>query len=214
MQNSQILAHVITEPIAIENQSLSIIESRINYSGQRENLDIIKRVIHATADFDFLENLQFTENVIFNTREILRTGKNHVIVTDTEMLKSGINKNITQKFGIEIFCNSSNPEVKRESQERKITRAIVNIEHAAEKFPNAIYAIGNAPTALIRLCELVQEKAANPALIIGVPVGFVNVIEAKNFLEALENIPKIISRGNKGGSTVACAIVNAILYGL
>ena len=213
----------ILNPNEIENQSFKIIQSKINtlnYSGSLENLEVIKRVIHATADFDFLKNLYFSEpvgsplsgNVISNTREILKNGA--TIITDTLMLKSGINKSVAEKFNIKVECYSSDYEVKLEAEERKITRAIVNIEHAVKKFPNAVYAIGNAPTALIRLCELVKEKKAEPVLIIGVPVGFVNVIEAKNFLKSLDNIPKIISLGNKGGSTVACAIVNAILYGL
>lgn len=206
----------ILNPIEIENQSFKIIQSKINslggYAGESQNLDIIKRVIHATADFDFLENLYFSRNAINNIREIIKS-QEITIITDTEMLKSGINKRTCEKFGVKIICYSSDYEIKIEAQNRNVTRAIVNIEHAVKNFPNAIYAIGNAPTALIRLCELVNDNKANPALIIGVPVGFVNVIEAKKFLETLD-IPKIISFGNKGGSTVACAIVNAILYGL
>ncbi len=126
------------------------------------------------------------------------------------MLSAGISK----RYGVKIVCHASDPDISAEAHSRNITRAIVSIERAVSEYPSAIYAIGNAPTALIRLCELIQEGRANPALVIGVPVGFVNVIEAKRMLDSLIDTPRIISHGNKGGTTVACAIVNAILYGL
>ncbi len=195
-------------PDEIEKESMRIIQSEIGeYSGSDENLSVIKRVIHATADFDFLENLYFSDNVVKKAREAL---KNLVpVVTDTLMLAAGISK----KYNLKIICNVADENVKIEAQSRGVTRSVVNIERAVKNFPDAIYAIGNAPTALIRLCELIHEKKADPALIIGVPVGFVNVIEAKEMLEAVD-VPKIISRGRKGGTTVACAIINALLYGI
>ena len=195
-------------PDEIENESMRIIQSEIGeYSGSDENLSVVKRVIHATADFDFLENLYFSDNVVKKAREAL---KNLVpVVTDTLMLAAGISK----KYNLKIICNVADEDVKIEAQNRGVTRSVVNIERAVKNFPNSIYAIGNAPTALIRLCELIHEKKANPALVIGVPVGFVNVIEAKEMLEAVD-VPKIISRGRKGGTTVACAIINALLYGI
>lgn len=195
-------------PDEIEKESMRIIQSEIGeYSGSDENLSVIKRVIHATADFDFLENLYFSDNVVKKAREAL---KNLVpVVTDTLMLAAGISK----KYNLKIICNVADENVKIEAQSRGVTRSVVNIERAVKNFPDAIYAIGNAPTALIRLCELIHEKKADPALIIGVPVGFVNVIEAKEILEAVD-VPKIISRGRKGGTTVACAIINALLYGI
>lgn len=195
-------------PDEIEKESMRIIQSEIGeYSGSDENLSVIKRVIHATADFDFLENLYFSDNVVKKAREAL---KNLVpVVTDTLMLAAGISK----KYNLKIVCNVADENVKIEAQSRGVTRSVVNIERAVKNFPDAIYAIGNAPTALIRLCELIHEKKADPALIIGVPVGFVNVIEAKEMLEAVD-VPKIISRGRKGGTTVACAIINALLYGI
>ena len=207
---------MIINPEEIEFESMKIIQEKIfslgGYSGPKENLEIIKRVIHATADFDFLKTLYFSENAVSKARDSLKLGNN--IITDTLMLKAGINKSVLEKLNSEIFCYSSEPEVKKEAKEKNITRAIINIEHSVKNFPKAIYVIGNAPTALIKLCELVKQNKANPTLIIGVPVGFVNVIEAKEFLYSLDKIPKIISLGNKGGSTVACAIVNAILYGI
>ena len=201
----------IFNPEQIELESMRIIQSILdekNFSCPDENLPVIKRVIHATADFDFLDNLFFSDNVVKIAREAL---KNHApVITDTLMLASGISK----KFNTEIICRVSDEDIKLEAKQRNLTRSIVNIEQAVKNFPNAVYAIGNAPTALIRLCELINEGLAAPAVVIGVPVGFVNVIEAKNMLASLKEIPRIITHGRKGGTTAACAIVNAILYGL
>ena len=195
-------------PDEIERESMRIIQSEIGeYHGLAENLPVIKRVIHATADFDFLDNLYFSDNVVKKAREAL---KNLVpVVTDTLMLAAGISK----KYNLKIICKVADEDIKIEAQNRGVTRSVINIERAVKNFPEAIYAIGNAPTALIRLCELIKENKANPAFIIGVPVGFVNVIEAKEMLAALD-VPKIIARGRKGGTTVACAILNALLYGM
>ena len=199
---------MILQPDEIERESMRIIQESICGADiLPENLPVIKRVIHATADFDFLHTLKISPNAVNLARESLRN--NTPIITDTLMLASGISK----RYGVKIVCHVSDPDVKAEAHSRNITRAIVSIERAVSEYPSAIYAIGNAPTALIRLCELIREGKANPALVIGVPVGFVNVIEAKRMLDSLD-IPRIISHGNKGGTTVACAIVNAILYGL
>lgn len=207
------MIEMILHPDEIERESMRIIQEAIGtYSGPPENLPVIKRVIHASADFDFLQTLTFSHNAVHLAREVLRNGTS--IIADTLMLSSGISKPITSRYGIRIICSSSDEAIKAEAKSRNITRAMVNIEHAVELYPNAIYAIGNAPTALIRLCELIHEGQAKPALVIGVPVGFVNVIEAKEMLSQIENVPRIIAMGNKGGSTVACAIVNALLYGL
>ncbi len=200
---------MILQPNEIERESMRIIQEAINDSDiLPENLPVIKRIIHATADFDFLHNLTFSPNAIPLAREAIL---NHTpIITDTLMLASGISK----RYGVKIVCHVSDKETISEANARNITRAIVSIERSVSEYPSAIYAIGNAPTALIRLCELIREGLANPALVIGVPVGFVNVIESKRMLDSLSDIPRIISHGNKGGTTVACAIVNAILYGL
>ncbi|MBQ7195922.1 MAG: precorrin-8X methylmutase [Synergistaceae bacterium] len=195
-------------PTEIEKESMRIIENEIGeYCGPEENLAIIKRVIHATADFDFLDNLYFSKDVVKIAREVLKNGA--TIVTDTLMLVAGISK----KYNLKIICNVADENINNEARNRGVTRSIINIEQAVKNFPNAIYAIGNAPTALIRLCELIKDKQANPALVIGVPVGFVNVIEAKQMLDAID-VPKIIAKGRKGGTTVACSIINALLYGL
>lgn len=199
---------MILQPDEIEHESMRIIQESIGDSDiLPENLPVIKRVIHATADFDFLHTLTFSPNAVPLAREAIRN--NTPIITDTLMLASGISK----RYGVKIICHVADEDIKSEARSRKITRAMINIERAVKEYPSAIFAIGNAPTALIRLCELIREGNANPALVIGVPVGFVNVIEAKRMLDSLD-IPRIISHGNKGGTTVACAIVNAILYGL
>lgn len=199
---------MILQPDEIERESMRIIQETIGDSDiLPENLPVIKRVIHATADFDFLHTLTFSPNALHLAREAIRN--NTPIITDTLMLASGISKH----YGVKIICHVADEDIKSEARSRKITRAMINIERAVKEYPSAIFAIGNAPTALIRLCELIHEGNANPALVIGVPVGFVNVIEAKRMLDSLD-IPRIISHGNKGGTTVACAIVNAILYGL
>ena len=200
---------MILQPDEIERESMRIIgESMGDFTCTPENLPVIKRVIHATADFDFLRTLTFSPNAVNLAREALRS--HTPIITDTLMLAAGISK----RYGAEIICHVADQDVKAESQSRKITRSIVSIEHSVSEYPSAIFAIGNAPTALIRLCELIREGRANPALVVGVPVGFVNVIEAKEMLASLTDTPRIISHGRKGGSTVACAIINAILYGL
>ena len=199
---------MILLPDEIERESMRIIQESIGeYSGPAENLSVIKRVIHATADFDFLHALYFSDNVVSLAREALKSGT--PIITDTNMLASGISR----KLGTKIVCYIADSETRTQAQTRKITRAAVNIERAASDYPNAIYALGNAPTGLIRLCELIREGRASPALVVGVPVGFVNVIEAKNMLESLTDTPRIIARGRKGGTTVACAILNALIYG-
>ena len=132
---------MILQPKEIECESMRIIQEAIgNYSGPEENLPIIKRVIHASADFDFLHSLSFSHNAVNLACEALRNGTN--IITDTMMLSSGINKRITSKYGIEIICSSSDEDIKREAKSRNITRAMVNIEHAVKNYPDAIYAIG------------------------------------------------------------------------
>ncbi|MBQ3403445.1 MAG: precorrin-8X methylmutase [Synergistaceae bacterium] len=202
---------MILQPQEIERESMRIIQEAI---GERSasidpvNLPAIKRVIHATADFDFLHTLYFSPNAIPLAREAIKSGT--PIITDTLMLASGISK----RYSTTIICHVSDEDVKAEAHSRNITRSTVSIEHSVRDYPGAIYAIGNAPTALIRLCELIREGRAKPALVVGVPVGFVNVIEAKNMLASLTETPRIIAHGRKGGTTVACAIINAILYGL
>ena len=198
------------KPMDIEKRSFEIITELL---GERkldpENELVIKRVIHTSADFDYADNLVFSPHAVQKGIEALRGGCD--IVTDTQMAKAGINKTILGKLGGEVHCFMSDPDVAAEAKERGITRAIVSMERAAKLSKPCIFAIGNAPTALISLHEQIQAGTLHPALIIGVPVGFVNVVESKELILDSE-VPHIVARGRKGGSNVAAAICNALLY--
>ncbi len=199
-------------PEEIELASMAIIEREMGtYAGPVVNLPVIKRVIHTTADFDFMDNLKFSPGAVEAGCAALRAGK--TVVTDTNMAASGISKPVSARYKVSVVCRMADEDIKKEALERGVTRAVVSIEHAAARTPDAIFAIGNAPTALMRLCELVKDGKAKPSLIIGVPVGFVNVVESKEILAAME-VPYIAAMGRKGGSPVATAIVNALLYSL
>ena len=180
------------------------------WRGPEENLPVVMRVIHTTADFEF-QNLRFTPDVVGRAREALRAGT--TIVTDTMMAAAGVNKKACQAMGVQVVCRMSDAAVREEAASRGVTRAVVSMEAAVRETPQAVFAIGNAPTALIRLCELIDAGEARPALVVGVPVGFVNVIESKERL-ARTAVPSIAAMGRKGGSTVASAILNALLYGI
>ena len=198
------------KPMDIEKRSFEMITELL---GDRkldpENELVIKRVIHTSADFDYADNLVFSEHAVSRGIEALRGGCD--IVTDTQMAKAGINKTILGKLGGEVHCFMSDPDVAAEAKVRGITRAIVSMERAAKLEKPCIFAIGNAPTALVSLHELILNKKIDPALVIGVPVGFVNVVESKEMILELP-VPHIVARGRKGGSNVAAAICNALLY--
>ena len=198
------------KPMDIEKRSFEIITEIL---GDRkldpENELVIKRAIHTSADFDYADNLVFSPHAVQKGIEALKNGCH--IVTDTQMAKAGINKTILGKLGGEVHCFMSDPDVAAEAKERGITRAIVSMEKAAKMEKPLIFAIGNAPTALICLKELMDAGKLKPALIIGVPVGFVNVVESKELIID-SDVPYIVARGRKGGSNVAAAICNAMLY--
>jgi len=200
----------IIKPMDIEKRSFEIITELL---GDRkldsENELVIKRVIHTTADFDYADNLVFSEHAVRKGIEALKAGCD--IVTDTQMARSGINKTVLEKLGGTVHCFMSDPEVAAEAKSRGITRAVVSMEHAAKLDKPLIFAIGNAPTALMRLRELIESGEVAPALVIGVPVGFVNVVESKEQIIQSCAAPYIVARGRKGGSNVAAAIVN-VLY--
>ena len=201
----------IIKPMDIEKRSFEIITELL---GDRkldsENELVIKRVIHTTADFDYADNLIFSEHAVQKGIEALRGGCD--IVTDTQMARSGISKTTLEKLGGTVHCFISDPEVAAEAKARDITRAVVSMEHAARLHKPLIFAIGNAPTALMRLKELMDAGEVSPALVIGVPVGFVNVVESKEQIIEGSSAPYIVARGRKGGSNVAAAICNALLY--
>ena len=198
------------KPMDIEKRSFAIITELLGDTQlDPENELVIKRVIHTTADFDYVENLVFSPHAVGKGIAALREGCD--IVTDTQMAKAGINKTILGRLGGEVHCFMSDPDVAAEAKERGVTRAIVSMERAAQLSKPCVFAIGNAPTALISLHELMEAGKLDPALIIGVPVGFVNVVESKElFLDS--PVSHIIARGRKGGSNVAAAICNAMLY--
>ncbi len=199
------------KPMEIEARSFEIITQIL---GDRvldpENELVIKRAIHTTADFDYADNLVFSEHAVKTGIEALRAGCD--IVTDTQMAKAGINKTVLASLGGEVHCFMSDADVAAEAKTRGVTRAFVSMEKAARLQKPCIFAIGNAPTALAALEELMEADALHPALIIGVPVGFVNVVESKELILAQHRAPYIIARGRKGGSNVAAAICNALLY--
>ena len=199
-------------PKEIETRSMEIIEEEL---GERaaawppEELLVVKRCIHTSADFDYGENLVFSPGAVEIALEALRNGV--TIVTDTSMAAAGINKRSAAALGVEVHCFIADPDVAAEAKRRGITRSAVCMERAAALGRPVIAAVGNAPTALMRIKELAEEGRFRPELVIGVPVGFVNVVEAKEMILGTD-IPHIVARGRKGGSNIAAAIVNALLY--
>ena len=197
-------------PAQIEARSMEIIRSELTEPLDPENEAVILRAIHTTADFDYAKNLCFSPEAVRRGVEALRAGAD--IVTDTTMAMSGINKRVLTRFGGQVYNFIADPQVAAQAKERGVTRATVSMEKAASMGKSMIYAIGNAPTALVSLYEQWQEGTLpTPALIIGVPVGFVNVVEAKELIMEMD-CPWIVARGRKGGSNVAAAICNALLY--
>ncbi|MDE5772163.1 MAG: precorrin-8X methylmutase [Ruminococcus sp.] len=197
-------------PDKIEKRSMEIIEQEL---GDRKLADDIKpvvlRAIHTTADFDYYDNMCFSENVIDHAMNLLKKGA--VIVTDTNMTKSGINKKALERFGCEAVCFMADSDVAERAKINGTTRASASVDKASELQKPVIYAVGNAPTALIRLCEHIENGTFVPELVIGVPVGFVNVVQSKEMIMRT-GVPYIVARGRKGGSNVAAAICNALLY--
>ena len=202
------------KPSDIEKESMRIIQEELKEMGKElsgEPAPIVMRVIHTTADFDYAETMYFSPGAVERGREAIRRGAR--IVTDTNMALAGVNKRVLAKWGGEALCYMADPEVAAEASARGITRAAVSMERAAALEGETIFAVGNAPTALLALRELIDTKGFRPALIIGVPVGFVNVVNAKEQIMETE-VPWIVNRGRKGGSGVAAAICNALLYGM
>ncbi|MGN1409899.1 MAG: precorrin-8X methylmutase [Eubacteriales bacterium] len=202
---------IINDPNAIEQRSMEIIESELKVEIPPENKAVVKRVIHCTADFDYAVNLAFSDGAVAKALDALRRGCD--IVTDTQMAKSGINKAAAAKLGCEIHCFMSDADVAEEAKKRGSTRAVVSMEKASKLEKPVIFAIGNAPTALLCLREMIDGGKIRPELVIGVPVGFVNILEAKDAIMDA-GVPYIVARGRKGGSNVAAAIVNALMYQL
>lgn len=201
------------KPQDIEKRSFEIITAEL---GERTFPDgiaqVVKRVIHTTADFDYADNLVFSPDVIEKAKAALLSGA--TVVTDTNMALSGISKPALARLGGSALCYMADPEVARTAAETGTTRAVASMHRAAQEHPGAILAVGNAPTALLTIAEEI-EAGLRPALVIAVPVGFVNVVESKEALFAAcaaHGVPAIAAMGRKGGSTVAAAVCNALVY--
>ncbi|MDR2633089.1 MAG: precorrin-8X methylmutase [Treponema sp.] len=192
----------------LQRQSFSAALRALQEQGGRKIMPLLLRIIHTTADFSMVKNLALSPDAITQGIESLHSGA--TIVTDTEMIKAGIDKTRLARWGGRCVCFMSDPEVAEHAQTNKTTRAYAAMDKAASLSNPLIFAIGNAPTALGHVCELVNCGAVQASLIIGVPVGFVNVIESKEMLERTR-VPFITIRGRKGGSTVAVALCNALL---
>ena len=190
------------KPMDIEKRSFEIITEEL---GDKKLLPgtelIVKRCIHTSADFDYAENLCFSENAVERAIEAIKNGA--CIVTDTQMAKSGINKRALSRYGGEVYCFMSDEDVAELAKK--------SMDKAASLDKKLIFAIGNAPTALVRLYELIEEGKLSPELVIGVPVGFVNVVQSKELIMEAD-VPYIVARGRKGGSNIAACICNALLY--
>lgn len=199
---------VILEPQKIEDRSFEIITEELGpHSFTAEQLPVVQRVIHASADFELGRSLVFHERAVASGIAAIRAGR--TIVADVQMVQAGINKPRIQKYGGDVKVYISDPDVAEEAKRLGVTRAIAAIRKAVMEAPDGIYAIGNAPTALLELIRLVQAGEVRPSLIVGVPVGFVSAAESKEQLEKLD-VPFITNRGRKGGSPVAVAVLNAI----
>ena len=200
-------------PADIERTSLSIITAELEQLGLTpppETAPVVKRVIHTTADFDYAKNLVYSEHAVEKALEAIRGGAS--IVTDTQMGRSGINKKRLEQYGGQVYCFMSDEDVAQAAKKNGTTRAVASMEKACERNEKLIFAIGNAPTALIHLYELIKDGRIRPELVIGVPVGFVNVVQSKELILTLEDTPYIVARGRKGGSNIAACICNALIY--
>ena len=210
-------------PADIEKRSFEIITEELGNRALIPGTEpIVKRCIHTSADFDYADNLVFSEHAVERALDAIRSGA--CIVTDTQMGRSGINKKRLARYGGEVYCFMSDEDVAEAAKRDGTTRAAASMDKAAAMYRAAqeqktaictdrlIFAIGNAPTALVRLYELIKEGALKPELIIGVPVGFVNVVQSKELILGLEDTPYIVAQGRKGGSNIAACICNALLY--
>ena len=204
-----------TTPSGIEAESMRLIGAELAERSlvlEPGTEAVVKRVIHTTADFDYAANLRFTENAVERAVAAFRAGAS--IVTDTNMARAGVSRAALEKLGGAVHCFMADAEVAAAAKARGTTRAAVCMEKAARDYPGAVLAVGNAPTALLKLCEL-MEAGLRPALVVGAPVGFVNVVESKErVFEACRTygVPCVAAMGRKGGSNVAAAICNALLY--
>ncbi len=200
------------KPMDIETRSVEIITEELGEKNEKlipGTELIVKRCIHTSADFDYADNLCFSDQAVQKAMQAIKEGA--CIVTDTQMARSGINKKALARYGGEVYCFMSDEDVAAEARARGVTRAVVSMEKAAKLDKKLIFAIGNAPTALVALYEMIEAGTLSPELVIGVPVGFVNVVPSKELIMQTD-VPYIVARGRKGGSNIAACICNALLY--
>ncbi|MDY4693845.1 MAG: precorrin-8X methylmutase [Blautia sp.] len=198
------------KPMDIEKRSFEIITEELGDKKLIPGTElIVKRCIHTSADFDYADNLCFSQDAVKKAMTAIKEGA--CIVTDTKMAMAGINKRVLSRYGGEVFCFMSDEDVAAAARANATTRATASMDKAASLNRKLIFAIGNAPTALVRLYELIQDKKLRPELIIGVPVGFVNVVQSKELIMETD-VPYIVAKGRKGGSNIAACICNALLY--
>lgn len=197
------------KPEDIETMSFQIIENEAGDHGWSDDRwPIVRRMVHTSADFEYIRSVRFHPDAVTAGIAAIRSGKN--IITDTTMALSGIRKKSIENFGGKVFCNVADPDIARMAKEQGVTRSKLAVDMATADMAGGIYAVGNAPTALLRLMELIRQKKAAPALILGFPVGFVNAAESKAELLDMD-IPYITNVGRKGGSNIAAAVVNALI---
>ena len=197
-------------PKEIEARSFEIITQELgDFPLEPGTEAIVKRCIHTSADFDYAKNLCFSKDAVKKAQEAIKSGAS--IVTDTQRARAGINKKTLAKYGGQALCFMSDEDVAEAARKNGSTRATASMDKAAAMDEDLIFAIGNAPTALVRLYELIKEGKIHPRLIIGVPVGFVHVVASKELIMELD-VPYIVAKGRKGGSNIAACICNALMY--
>lgn len=197
------------KPQEIEDLSFRIIDEEAGaHTFSNEEWSIVRRMIHTSADFEYMKSVRFHKDAISRGIDAIRAGKN--IITDTQMARSGIRKKSIQKLGGDVTCFVGDEKVAETAKAKGTTRSHEAVNLSVEKMEGGIYVIGNAPTALLRLIELIKEKQAKPALVLGFPVGFVNASESKAILKDLD-FPYITNIGRKGGSNIAASVVNALI---
>ncbi len=202
--------YINLSPTGIENDSMGIISRELSHLTIPTELDpIIKRIIHTSADFEYARLFEAHPKAVALAHKALQSGCK--IYADTTMITAGISKPSLSKLGCSVNCFVHDEEVIQKAREKGITRSICGIDKAADNSDYKIYVIGNAPTALVRICELAKEGKIKPDLVIGVPVGFVGASESKEMLRE-SGLPYMIVRGRKGGSTIGVAIMNALMY--
>lgn len=210
MENKKNDYNYVVSPMGIESKSMGIIESEMGeHSFSSSELPVVKRVIHTTADFEYADLIEFHPEAIERGIKALKEGSN--IYADTNMVMSGINKRKLKELGGDVYNYVHDEDVFKEAKEREITRSMVSIEKACRNEKTKIFAIGNAPTALFVLMDLIKKGEVKPELVVGVPVGFVGAEESKEQLRQMD-IPFIVIKGRKGGSPVAATILNALMY--